>query len=96
MRKLKWFCNWYTLIIIGILVGFYSFHSEHLFTNSVVISIYSMIVTILISVVLGIAGFFYSKDKINVKDFLKNYGTYIIYGSLASLISVIVCSLIMK
>jgi len=95
MRKLKWFCNWYTLIIIGILVGFYSFHSEHLFTNSVVISIYSMIVTILISVVLGIAGFFYSKDKINVKDFLKIMGP-ILYGSLASLISVILCSLIMK
>ena len=96
MWKLKWCCNWYTLIIIGILVGFYSFYSEHPFTNSVVISVYSMIVTILISVVLGIAGFFYSKDKINVKDFLKNYGTYIIYGSLASLISVIICSLIMK
>jgi len=54
-----------------------------------------MIVTILISVVLGIAGFFYSKDKINVKDFLKIMGP-ILYGSLASLISVILCSLIMK
>lgn len=55
-----------------------------------------MIVTILISVVLGIAGFFYSKDKINVKDFLKIYGNCILYGSLASLITVGICSLVMK
>lgn len=96
MKKLEWFCNKYTLIIIGILIGFYSSYSESLFTNSIVIGIYSMIVTILISVILGIIGFLYSKDKINVKDFLKSYWTYILYGSLASLISVILCSLIMK
>lgn len=96
MEKLKWFCKWYTLVFIGILVGFYSFYSEYQTNHDLIIAIYSMIVTATLGVVIGVWGFL-SNDKINqVKEFIKVFWPSLVYSSAASIITVILCSLCLR
>lgn len=96
MEKLKWFCNWYTLVLVGVLVGFSSFYSEYQMNNDLIIAIYSMIVTAIFGVVMGVLGFF-SSDKITqVKEFIRVFWPCLVYSSMASIITVITCSLCLR
>lgn len=96
MENLKWFCKWYTLVFIGILMGFYSFYSEYQMNNDLTIAIYSMIVTATLGVVIGILGFFFSDKFTQFKEFIKVFWPCLVYSSMASFITVIICSLCLR
>lgn len=97
MKQFKWFCKWYTLLVMGVLVGFFTFlFNFHVYDGDGLIILYSALLSSVVTVVLGVVNYVVSDTDMPLKEYVKLFWPWLIVSVFASFVAVGISSVCLR